>query len=65
MITQEITIDGVTYTVSATSQRGVDEAVEFLQMTLKRAEATEEQEWSDEDSDVQPEPPKRAKRKKD
>ena len=43
MISRDITIDGVTYTVSATTVRGLDEAIGYLTTTLandkKRKEA--------------------------
>jgi hypothetical protein len=36
MISRDITIDGITYTVSATTLRGLDEAVQYLEENLKR-----------------------------
>lgn len=36
MISRDITVDGITYTVSATTLRGLDEAIQYLEDSLKR-----------------------------
>lgn len=36
MISRDITVDGITYTVSATTLRGLEEAIQYLEDSLKR-----------------------------
>ena len=55
MISRDITIDGVTYTVSASTLRGLNEAVEYLQNSLKREKAAKHPKTrKKKDDDVEP-----------
>jgi hypothetical protein len=78
MITQEITINGNTYTVSASTRQGLEAAIGYLTKSVEQFEAQgvtelkEKQEdyktdigfmsWEDSDTDVQEEPKKKRKK---